>query len=542
MRILVCSWGNICEPDLALSLKDMGHEVVVLKEKIENKDYDINYLRRLSDELLKLTFDCVFSINFVPIISRVCNTHHIKYLSWTVDSPLFQLNSESIKNPCNYIFIFDRSLYNRFHDKCDRIYYMPLGANVRFWDSIFLTEEDKNRFTTDVSFVGSLYEDKHNYDKVAMPNYLKGYFDGIIEAQTNIYGYNFLNDVISDKAIDEFCKCANWTGVGQDYSISKREIVITEFLGRKCAEVERTRFISKIAKNFKFDLYTLSNTDSIPHVNNRGPADSRIDMPKIFKCSKININMTIKSIETGIPLRIYDIMGNGGFVITNYQSELLEYFVPNEDLVIYESLEDLIIKISYYLQHEEERKKIAENGYKKVKELYTFEKCLEKIILTVWQDISKCYGVNSEKNKLEYKALVHLLNHVKPNTILDVGLFLNKYDGSNLANENNLIGKYTIDGVQICSFEEKEDCNIYQGKYAYHQIPLKYYDVIIMMDILKFLKKEEIASFIQQFRQFSQVLILDYELQYIEVLSDVEKFSIEKINVGECELLLITLH
>ena len=105
MRILVCSWGNICETPLELTLSDMGHDIVVLKERIRNKDYDANYLKLLSDKLLDDRYDCVFSINYIPIISRACNVCQIKYISWTVDSPWFQFHSDTISNNCKFLSI-----------------------------------------------------------------------------------------------------------------------------------------------------------------------------------------------------------------------------------------------------------------------------------------------------------------------------------------------------------------------------------------------------------------------------------------------------
>ena len=63
----------------------------------------------------------------------------------------------------------------------------------------------------------------------------------------------------------------------------------------------------------------------------------------------------------------------GGFLITNYQEELTEYFEPGVDLVVYEDVRDLVLKTDYYLKHEEERKAIAQNGHRKVRELCTFE-------------------------------------------------------------------------------------------------------------------------------------------------------------------------
>ena len=102
-------------------------------------------------------------------------------------------------------------------------------------------------------------------------------------------------------------------------------------------------------------------------------------MPYLFKTAKINMNMSLKCIPTGIPLRVVDIMGCGGFLLTNYQSELLEYFKPEDDLVIYSSIEEAVELADYYLRNEEERRKIAISGYNKVKKDFTYADRLDKI-------------------------------------------------------------------------------------------------------------------------------------------------------------------
>ena len=115
-------------------------------------------------------------------------------------------------------------------------------------------------------------------------------------------------------------------------------------------------------------------------MTNRGPIDYYNDMPYVFRGSKINLNTTLRSIKTGIPLRVWDIMGNGGFLLTNYQEELLEYFEPDKDFVYYTDYEDLCEKVEYYLEHEEERKRIAASGCSKVRNQHTFQQRLECII------------------------------------------------------------------------------------------------------------------------------------------------------------------
>lgn len=103
-------------------------------------------------------------------------------------------------------------------------------------------------------------------------------------------------------------------------------------------------------------------------------------MPQVFAHSKINLNMTCKSIRNGIPLRVFDVLGCGGFLLTNYQNDLSECFTIGEDLDIYTSPDDLLSKCEYYLSHEKERIEIAENGYQKVLNHYTYEKQLQKIL------------------------------------------------------------------------------------------------------------------------------------------------------------------
>ena len=72
-------------------------------------------------------------------------------------------------------------------------------------------------------------------------------------------------------------------------------------------------------------------------------------------------------------LRIWDVLGCAGFLITNYQAELPEYFEIGKELETYETPEELEEKIRYYLSHEEERIEIAINGYEKVKKYHTYE-------------------------------------------------------------------------------------------------------------------------------------------------------------------------
>ena len=115
-------------------------------------------------------------------------------------------------------------------------------------------------------------------------------------------------------------------------------------------------------------------------MDDRGSVDYWTQMPKVFYGSRINLNFTIPNIKSGIPLRVWDVLGAGGFLMTNYQPELELYFELGKDLVIFENKRELVQKAAYYLEHEQERQKIAENGYKKVKRFHSYEQRIKEMM------------------------------------------------------------------------------------------------------------------------------------------------------------------
>ena len=83
--------------------------------------------------------------------------------------------------------------------------------------------------------------------------------------------------------------------------------------------------------------------------------------------------------KNGIPLRAMDIMGAGGFLLTNYQKDFDRHFTAGEDYVYYDSPEDMMNKIDYYLLNPWARNKIALSGQQKVCSEHTYKRRFEYI-------------------------------------------------------------------------------------------------------------------------------------------------------------------
>ena len=387
MKVIFCRWNSICETGITNAFERLGVTLVTMDRPFESVDYDQNYLTALA-EVIQQNRDavCVFTVNFQPIIARCCKVFKLPYLSWTVDCPSFQLYSDTVAYSTNRIFLLDRMQWEKFSPKNpDCIFHLPMGADVATWDAVKVTAEDHKHYDCDISFVGSLYSEKTRYNEIEkdLPDRMRGFVDGLINAQLNVYGYNFLEDSITEEWAMEFKKYADWFPLGDDYTEDVKGIVADTYIGYKCTEQERIRTFNAIGdyvtamksegKNYRFDLWTLSDTTPLHGVNCRGGADSNTMMPQIIKCSKINLNLTNRPIKTGLPLRIFDLMACGGFVLSNYQAEIPELFTPGEDIAVYDSIPDMLDKIDYYLTHDDERRQIAENGYRKVKTLHSYD-------------------------------------------------------------------------------------------------------------------------------------------------------------------------
>ena len=93
------------------------------------------------------------------------------------------------------------------------------------------------------------------------------------------------------------------------------------------------------------------------------------------------------SIQSGLPQRIWDVLGCGGFLLTDYQSEIPEYFTIGKELECYEDISELKEKAAYYLDHDDIRREIADNGFRKVKALHTYIHRVYSMLKTIFPKI-----------------------------------------------------------------------------------------------------------------------------------------------------------
>ncbi|MCM1388209.1 MAG: glycosyltransferase [Bacillus sp. (in: Bacteria)] len=365
-------------------LDRMGHTVAYYPEFAEDIDEDEAQEERFSHFLQNNPVDFILAHIYIEAVVRQAGRYGIKVAIYGMDSPMFstwQTNAFTYDN-C-YFFYFDKKEYETIKSAgCNNAYYLPLAADIFQAEKLVITEKEIQKFASDISFVGSLYS-QNVYDEYIQnfPVDIQDIFTSAIEGSAFIWdGQSRLEAFMSDKVVEAVRTFYPQMRAHMEcYDMSEDYYVRQWFLGRKLTNVERTLLLSVLAQQYRLRLYTREK-EIVPPEIARFPEVNPDDAYRVFYASKINLNITLRSIESGVPLRVFDIMSVGGFVLSNYQEEAAELFEEDKEIVLFKTPEEMIEKIDYYLKHEKERIRIGYNGYQKVKNCYTYKHQLQKII------------------------------------------------------------------------------------------------------------------------------------------------------------------
>lgn len=384
MNIIFMNWACFCAEDTCLALRNLGHKVQVMQITEEaHTIIDEKLADNLCTAIQSFHCDLVFSLNYFPTISVACQKSHCKYVSWIYDCPQTKVYDATASNDCNRIFTFDSHMADLLNQRgVNTITYAPLAANVKRLTSTAITAAHKQKYTCDISFVGSLYNEDHNfYERLLAKSqspYLEGYLNGIIQAQKHVFGYNFLSECLTPEITEAIRKVMPYT-LTKDSNIREEEVYADYYLARRLATIDRMELLYCLGEFFNVNLYTTSDA-SIGKVKNCGKLHYYEEMPYLFRLSNINLNISLRSIKNGIPLRAMDILGCGGFLMSNFQSDLLRHFEPEVHFTAYSSVSEAVDKCNYYLTHEEERRKIASNALTLMQNEHTYEIRLQQML------------------------------------------------------------------------------------------------------------------------------------------------------------------
>lgn len=116
-------------------------------------------------------------------------------------------------------------------------------------------------------------------------------------------------------------------------------------------------------------------------------------MVEVFASSRINLNLSNSSEMTGLKARLrrllhfhpapprppqikgrnFEVPGCGGFLLTERVPHLERYFDLDQEVAVFDGVDDLVDKVRYWLEHSEERQGVADAGYRRVISEHTYD-------------------------------------------------------------------------------------------------------------------------------------------------------------------------
>lgn len=124
----------------------------------------------------------------------------MKYISWVYDLPIDTEQPEYYCYPTNYISLFDRIETERIRKLGNiNVYHLPLAVNFERVGNISLSAEDRLAYSVDISFVGQFYHSPIKRIMELIDDYECGYIDALIENPFRVYGYNFIEEMVTEE-------------------------------------------------------------------------------------------------------------------------------------------------------------------------------------------------------------------------------------------------------------------------------------------------------------------------------------------------------
>ena len=388
MRILFYWWNAITRYDVEEALQNLEIEYDKVEAETDVLDLeDEAFCEKIRNAIKKRAYDALFSINYNHKIAYVCHECDLPYLAWSYDAPIDLGYFDRLRYDTTHLFLFDRYDVNRLKDQygARHVYHLPLAVNTERFDKCTCTAAEKQKYGAQISFVGQLYSLNSEEAINTLSDFEKGYLNAVKDAQFKVYGENLITQCLTEEFMREVSTPAFRKAMGVvTYRGNEDEDEVLPSMGleylmqREVTKRERLLLLGLLSRHFQTALFSYETHSALQNVETRGRVGYLDEMPKVFKSSDINLNITLRSIVTGIPQRCLDIMACKGFLLSNYQPELAEWFENEKDCVMYSSIEEALDYCNFYIENQTIRGRIAQKGYEAVKKRFSYEERLEK--------------------------------------------------------------------------------------------------------------------------------------------------------------------
>jgi len=368
MKVLLYAYHTVSEAPthIAQALRILGHEVQICYSNYKPDDglrYHLNRRlvrcpaiwrsvlkaelvranSRLTDAARQVDPDVILVTSVERLLASTLEQLRprtsSRIVAWVIDCPDYLPNFQEAAHL--YDFVFVGSPEWRARSRITGIgiptHYLPYGYNPDVYRPTELPDEEARRCGSDVVFVGTRYSDRETA------------LSQIADMDLAIYGWD--SDTFPSRI--------------------RRNIIGKHYIG----SVDRA-----------FGVHNCTYPKELNPLIRSGPVPPDT-VNRIYNASRVALNIQHPQMKAGLNAKTFEIAGTGTFQLINRRGPVPQLLRLKEELVTYETPEELRRLVEYFLKHPDEREDIAGRAQKTARSRHTFAHRLRELFEVLCNEV-----------------------------------------------------------------------------------------------------------------------------------------------------------
>lgn len=363
-RALVCA-GELFVDDVSDALAAEGLAVLTLDTGLLAVEEMALLVRQVGPEL-------VACVNYKEGLAEFCHALGVPLVSWEVDPTTDGIAAPDGPVGAAHLFTYRASQVEAFRRAgFPNVTYLPLAANPGRRRSVALDEVERARYAADVAFAGaSMVASAARYRARFVEIVAAGEEGDLDEARADV---ERRLDAVLDAQRADFATWrvpallaeafpdlrGAWIAAGS----SEDPVML---VGEIAAAEKRRAYVSALAP---LGIHVWGDdgwVDLDGGVRYRGAAGHLVELTKIYGAARVNVDVGRLYQSDIVPMRVFDVLSTGGFVLAEHSDALADLFTVGHDIESYRTRDELVDKAAWYVAHVEEATAIARRGRERV--------------------------------------------------------------------------------------------------------------------------------------------------------------------------------
>ncbi|MBF0625887.1 MAG: glycosyltransferase [Magnetococcales bacterium] len=327
---------------------------------------------------------------FLPFISYLARVKGVPYIHWEVDKLINPRILAFEYTATDHFFTTYREDVARLAQVGATAYYLPNAWNI---DPAI--DRAAGDFQYEVSFVGTAEAGVNNYYRnllrdtdakaVHWPEPVQKAWRQAKQGLEELLSVQFQASQRHHNRLPELIEAEyrQRQATYQAFQVTPGDLFM--LLTKETAHRQRCHFLKGVTRLDAFGPVDWEKLrQELPGMVYHGPVRQFDQSGPVFARSRINLSLARVYARDGLSDRIFNVLRAGGLLLADRQPPLLELFRDGEELVTYDSREEMVDKIRHFLDHPEEARRIARAGQARVRAGHGFHNRVGEILARVF--------------------------------------------------------------------------------------------------------------------------------------------------------------